>query len=579
MSLFAGVYSRHDDLRPDENVTRIIEDQISRNHDSVWTFRDDRLFIAKIDIGAFNDSGVLIDADSVAALAGDPICGADNAHGAARSRDLARLSSSVHDRPLILRDCQGTYSLCSYRRPTGELLIATDKVGVRPVFYCVTETSVLFSSSLRLLRRVPGVPQRMDLRAVVEELALGYSLANHTPYADIRVLRSGEFLEARGRQFSLARYHRWEEIGSSSFSTEERLDGAYQLFRSAVRSRIPGSSPIISQLSGGLDSRCVVAALLSLEQEVTAVHFSRGQDHQDTIFAEAYARTTGVPLRLIPIPNTRWSWGGLTATALHRKGDHGCSSKPPAMFVFSGDGGSVGLGHVYVDEPLTSLFLKESTTAAVQHYSRSWNPSRRGVFTPAIAAQLKDVVREGVEREIAALPDVTPLEAFHIFLLNNDQRCHLYDHYENIDLHRIEYLLPFFDGKFLEFVVSNPIEVFLRHRFYHEWLKQFPPSTVAVPWQTYPGHERCPIPLHGDYRYQWESSRRESFEDSQLLFRECKKVVLARRFPTELLRRSRVVSALVLHALRVRNYAHVFKITRDIQRYYSECNGNVCMPD
>ena len=36
----------------------------------------------------------------------------------------------------------------------------------------------------------------------------------------------------------------------------------------------------------------------------------------------------------------------------------------------------------------------------------------------------------------------------HLFLMFNDQRRHLADFYENIDLGRLEFQLPFFDGDF-----------------------------------------------------------------------------------------------------------------------------------
>ena len=34
--------------------------------------------------------------------------------------------------------------------------------------------------------------------------------------------------------------------------------------------------------------------------------------------------------------------------------------------------------------------------------------------------------------------------------------------------------MPFYDGSFLETIISGPIDAFLRHRFYHQWLKRFP---------------------------------------------------------------------------------------------------------
>lgn len=90
-----------------------------------------------------------------------------------------------------------------------------------------------------------------------------------------------------------------------------------------------------------------------------------------------------------------------------------------------------------------------------------------------------------------------------LFLLTNDQRKHLYDVYEDLDLHRLEYQLPFFDGDLLEFICGIPVDYRNNHRFYTDWFSVFPETTRMVPWQTYPDHVECPLPIPENLSYQW----------------------------------------------------------------------------
>ena len=63
--------------------------------------------------------------------------------------------------------------------------------------------------------------------------------------------------------------------------------------------------------------------------------------------------------------------------------------------------------------------------------------------------------------------------------------------------------LPFFDGEFLESILTSDVDAFLMHRFYNRWLAHFPKPTRAVAWQAYPGHEPGPLDAGADLRNQW----------------------------------------------------------------------------
>jgi hypothetical protein len=151
------------------------------------------------------------------------------------------------------------------------------------------------------------------------------------------------------------------------------------------------------------------------------------------------------------------------------------------------------LGSNLLDEAITQ-FIED------QHLQVLTRLLKRG-----IAVQLADVIRDGIHRELETIRCPDPVRRFYLFLLFNDQRRHLDLFYENLDQHRIEYQLPFFDSSFLESVVRIPSELCLDHRFYNKWLGRFPSAVHEVPWQSYPGHEPCPLPLPKELvaRQQW----------------------------------------------------------------------------
>ena len=152
----------------------------------------------------------------------------------------------------------------------------------------------------------------------------------------------------------------------------------------------------------------------------------------------------------------------------------------------------------------------------------------------------------------------------------NDQRRHLANFYENIDLDRVEFQLPFFDSEFLEQILRSPLEGFLRHEFYMRWLAHFPPVALSVPWQAYPGHVPCPLPVPDRLARQWDA---EIFSTSYVeqakrsLVRDIDKFLKSNNFPASIVSPSRLRLANWLTRLGIRNYDYVLKAATVYCRY------------
>ena len=161
----------------------------------------------------------------------------------------------------------------------------------------------------------------------------------------------------------------------------------------------------------------------------------------------------------------------------------------------------------------------------------------------------------------------------YLFLLFNDQRRHMAKHFEQIDLHRFEFLMPFYDADFLETVVRSPVEPFLLHAIYHRWLAGMSPAAVTVPWQTYPDHVPCPVSSDGALRYQWGDYFGKA-EDRRLARNQGRVAAsrfFHRTFPGHLIDRARYAIAILACLFGSSSYSHVVRVgdtfTRSWQQY------------
>lgn len=576
MTLFAGIYSRRaGDVVPDALCDALLR-ALSRHPDEVFErYREDRVFLIKVDIGAYGDRATQTDADLVSFMVGEPLLARVGSVARARSADLAELHDAWRGATRApLTRARGVFAAVHYDRRSAALSLLTDKLGIRPVYYVIGERFVIFANALRILEQLPEVPRVMDVRAVTEISALGFPLGARTPYASISLLAPAEILEVRGDSVSREQYWRWDATPVSDRPVPELAREAHQHFSDAVALRNRGDSTTVAFLSGGLDSRSIVMALRQSGADVHTFNMSP-PGTQDAIFGAEFARKVGAMHTQVGMVSSQPQWASMMADAW--SASPGRSSQPaerPSV-VWSGDGGSVGLGHVYLTQAMVDLARDGDLAGAAQVLGRAWGDIPRRLLRRESLEALREIVPEGWLEELAPLRCADGGRCVHIAVMQNDQRRHLANFFETIDLHRLEYHLPFFDSVFLSSVLKVPIDACLGHGFYMQWLQHFPDVVVSVPWQAYPGHVPCPLPLPSGLRYQWAEAQLRDLRETrrQELLRATSTILGAPDFPAPLLKRWFLRVAAWTYRLRLRDLAYLMQSALLYHRYWSQCDG------
>lgn len=591
MTILAGAFAR----RPRPLPPALCDDlhrAISRNpHDAPVVFQDDRVLLLKVDIGAYSGPAVHAPGDgSASMLAGEPLLAASGAPSPTRTRaqDLLLLHERLSRGDTgIAALTRGAFCLVHYQpaqRAGPHLTLLTDRLGVRPLYYWLNADLVVWASALRILEAVTEMPRHMDLRAVAEMACLGVPLGSRTPYHGIHALRSAEAVSVDSDRVSNSQYWRWDDVPLTSRPAHEQLQRMRDEFTDAVACRARQDTCTTAFLSGGLDSRTVVAALRERGLRVRTMCFGL-PGTQDQVLAAAFARAAGTEHRESPLrPDEELRFSDLMAAALNDpSGSPGGGAVPerPRM-VWSGDGGSMPLGHIYLNAAMVDLLRSGDSGAAIDAYLHQQQAfvSRR-LLQPDIGESLATLLREGVAEELADIHCVDPGRGLYLFLLLNDQRRHLATHFEDIDRHRVELQLPYYDAEFLRTVLETQVDWGLYHRLYMDWLRLMPPVITSVPWQTYPGHITCPLPLPDGLRYQWDLGRYRDVRRlrKRPLLARARQLLSAARFPRELVRRERLRLATWLYRVGLADYAYVIRQAGLIYRYWERCGGRWVVPD
>jgi asparagine synthase (glutamine-hydrolysing) len=172
----------------------------------------------------------------------------------------------------------GMFAMAVWDSRERSLLLARDRLGVKPLYYALSRDRLLFASEPRSILAHPAFDARVDQQALASYLMAGYFPGGQTIYAGVRKLPPGTWLKVRssgdvesGRYWSLAHIHRGDFTGSFEEAGEELR----ALFRSAFGYRLVADVPVGMFLSGGVDSS-LVAAVLKKDLGAAPIHFTLG---------------------------------------------------------------------------------------------------------------------------------------------------------------------------------------------------------------------------------------------------------------------------------------------------------------
>jgi asparagine synthase (glutamine-hydrolysing) len=196
----------------------------------------------------------------------------------------------------------GDFVVVLHDRDGGTLSVFTDRLGLRDTYYCQPDDETfVFSTAAQSLSRYPAVEPAFDPELAAEFLACGCrTFGTRTPLADTHRFHPGAvttvdtgMLDLAMEPYWVPRYH--PEDRSFSYFVDEFTER----FRAAVSERLHPDREYGLLLSGGADSRLVLAAMDETERQHVAAYTLGDWRNREVRTAEAVAGTAGVDFTLL----------------------------------------------------------------------------------------------------------------------------------------------------------------------------------------------------------------------------------------------------------------------------------------
>jgi asparagine synthase (glutamine-hydrolysing) len=167
--------------------------------------------------------------------------------------------------PQCLERINGQFALAIWDARKKELLLARDRVGIRPLFYTRFDNRLIFASEIKSILMYPGVPRVFDTKALQQVFTFWTTITPATIFENIMELPPGAFMRVRDGRFTqrtfwnIPHYSPAEQFKGSF---EESCEELKEVLTDAVRIRLRSDVPVGAYASGGLDSS-ITTALIS----------------------------------------------------------------------------------------------------------------------------------------------------------------------------------------------------------------------------------------------------------------------------------------------------------------------------
>lgn len=367
----------------------------------------------------------------------------------------------------FFEEFRGNFNGCIYDIEKNSLLVFSDHLSNKPVFYYEDEEYLVISSTVRSIVEFckSNTKLRLDRGGCYSMITYAYMYHDKTLFDGIKRLLPGWYLVFEHEIVKKKQFYKITAVKQRDISIEAALEKLDELFTKAVKLQIEKNKEYgysnYAPLSAGLDSRMTVLALKRMQAE-NLVNFT---------YSETGQLDQQLPMQIAKDLGIKWIFKSLDN----------------------------GLDLFYIDKAITysDYLVYYGWTSQLGDFMRLVNTEKMGVIHTGV---LGDVVLGTYVREIEGekksykIGDGAysrkfikklkenlseyPYENYEMGMMYNRAINGVCIGYSSIFSQYAEACSPFMDIDFMDFCFSLPTDYRLQHRIYYKWVEKYYPEAM-----------------------------------------------------------------------------------------------------
>lgn len=282
------------------------------------------------------------------------------------------------------------------------LLLARDRLGVKPLYYYKNDRFITFASEIKSVLVDAEVPKDVDAQSLSNFLTLHYVPGPRTMFEHVEKLQPGHMLVFRDGTSRLKRF--WELrknlaiVNSLEKAKEEEVSNRiYSALSSSVQARLQSDVKVGALLSGGLDSSAILGLMTRLSgKPVPSFTVGYSEQGDDDISEFKYSRTAAKYFKSDPhevVVTARMFNEFLPRAIWHQDEPIGEPASVPLYYA----------SKLARDEGVTVLLTGEGSDELFAGYNRHWGEMLSRYYR-LIPAFIRDSVMSSLIQMIPKAP-------------------------------------------------------------------------------------------------------------------------------------------------------------------------------
>jgi asparagine synthase (glutamine-hydrolysing) len=160
----------------------------------------------------------------------------------------------------LVSKLRGMFGFAIWDSTAELLMLARDRVGIKPLYYCVADRFISFGSEIKAILADPDVRAEIDPRVIDRFLTFLYLPGEETLFKNVFKLAPGSYLLAQGGKITIQQY--WDlsfQQAESTLDIKTAEEQFTDLLDEAVQLHMISDVPVGFLLSGGIDSTAMLS--------------------------------------------------------------------------------------------------------------------------------------------------------------------------------------------------------------------------------------------------------------------------------------------------------------------------------
>lgn len=188
----------------------------------------------------------------------------------------------------FLKKLNGQFAISIWDKRTKELILARDRMGIRPLFYTMRNNELLYASEIKAFLQHPDINLKLSAKSLSQIFTFWTTISPDTAFEDVYQLPPGSYMVFSKHKFEIKSYWNLEFAAENKYkniSFDQAVEEFAHLLEDSVKIRLRADVPVAAYLSGGLDSTVTTSLIRDVVPDMLQT-FSIGFEDKD--YDESY---------------------------------------------------------------------------------------------------------------------------------------------------------------------------------------------------------------------------------------------------------------------------------------------------